>query len=939
VIWPYGYGAGSSTIADWIEENVKADSRLEGQLAPLDTATSVSSTQMTLTPGSARSVTAGQRRPLTPGVTGSAPTTALNSLSKAQSTQEVAPSQTSTDAPSQTPRTPRRSTASVRSRSEGPNSAGPMATRSPQEAEGSRQESLAAALCTRTNRRIQQILLHELEEKLIKEVAFLTACLHYWRTEVIISSARSGFDESLQAKSAELLQSEQNFQAHIAKLEAFHNQKLQSAADERRAKRKRMFELLFAEWAEGDALGLLHIAWRCWSEARTEWHALQLHKERAFTFGSVLSRFADGEQDGLIRLAMYAWQEYCREYVQAHQHQAIVERMALRWYEFEEGSLQAMFMTWKGLTRQHRLALRTVELGAPRAMLIQTFRAWLHVLQAAWASAAKLAVIKKVAYRWAEGSTEMVVRGAFNAMALEARHNNNLRKYQTECQDYLNGVRAEHEAAEKERQTAAQRRKEKAHNSVEVLVAQWGRGQQRGLLQTVTRHWKAYAHHQKVHARSKESVHVAIQKALEGPERGLKHSCFGHWKTESLNAKHEQRREEQEAQQRSAFERLLVDERQRHADELGHYKNKAEELRLRAISTVREAILKWSFGDGKGLGIEVFRDWAKVVKEAKQHGRMRQAVHGAILSALAGKEKGSMQMCFKNWVALRRKRPSKAVQLILAKWLEGNERGLLDSVVSAWHQLCHSRLQHIQARFMMVQMMVGKDSRAALLECFLAWQAAWQEFLHEQRHQDLLAGHEQQIASWEAFHKRHLEAHFRRGEAYLCRDTFWQWHSQARKDHHDREVTEAREQRQSLEDQLVMAYAQIDTITETLQKELQSKEELAAKLQEAYAQLRRRNLAASPGSIQQEVDELTATRKSLGGRTTMMERVSAAASEVPTVAARDSVASRKSLPPIASGEDGETCNWDNAVDRLTHGGMDDLAHRPSNSRRKPSSLL
>eukprot|EP00971_Amphidinium_carterae_P127178 2520176-Amphidinium_carterae.1 len=164
----------------------------------------------------------------------------------------------------------------------------------------------------------------------------------------------------------------------------------------------------------------------------------------------------------------------------------------------------------------------------------------------------------------------------------------------------------------------------------------------------------------------------------------------------------------------------------------------------------------------------------------------------------------------------------------------------------------------------MVQMMGDKDARALKLECFLAWQAAWQMFLHEQRHQALLQGFDDERATFAAFQQKHLQAHFRRGEVYLCRTFFWEWHTEARNERHAREVQDAWDQRKSLEEQLVLANFQVENLSESLEKELKSKEDLMAKLHAAYAQLRQRTLQASPGPIKKEVDEMTEGRKSLG---------------------------------------------------------------------------
>eukprot|EP00971_Amphidinium_carterae_P147470 2922347-Amphidinium_carterae.1 len=87
-----------------------------------------------------------------------------------------------------------------------------------------------------------EVLLYELEEKLIKQVAFLVSCLHCWRIETKKAELYKQIEalrfRVRRAKDAELLVNTQKFNEHLAKLEAFHDEKLQSAAAERLAKRR-----------------------------------------------------------------------------------------------------------------------------------------------------------------------------------------------------------------------------------------------------------------------------------------------------------------------------------------------------------------------------------------------------------------------------------------------------------------------------------------------------------------------------------------------------------------------------------------------------------------------------------------------------------------------------------------------------------------------------
>merc|ERR1719412_3163746 len=54
-------------------------------------------------------------------------------------------------------------------------------------------------------------------------------------------------------------------------------------------------------------------------------------------------------------------------------------------------------------------------------------------------------------------------------------------------------------------------------------------------------------------------------------------------------------------------------------------------------------------------------------------------------------------------------------------------------------------------------------------------------------------------------------------------------------------ILQYQDERNNLEEQLRQAYRQVDNITDTLQRELKTKEELAAELKEVYDKLRSKN--------------------------------------------------------------------------------------------------
>merc|ERR1719464_1254184 len=104
-----------------------------------------------------------------------------------------------------------------------------------------------------------------------------------------------------------------------------------------------------------------------------------------------------------------------------------------------------------------------------------------------------------------------------------------------------------------------------------------------------------------------------------------------------------------------------------------------------------------------------------------------------------------------------------------------------------------------------------------------------------------------------------IDKKLKRDAEALLASTFSEWHREAKvlfhQRHHDHamrsmedsrsQIAQLEQQRAELQDQLSLYYQQLDLITETLQKELKTKEELAAELRMAYGKMRKTDFTAT----------------------------------------------------------------------------------------------
>lgn len=140
------------------------------------------------------------------------------------------------------------------------------------------------------------------------------------------------------------------------------------------------------------------------------------------------------------------------------------------------------------------------------------------------------------------------------------------------------------------------------------------------------------------------------------------------------------------------------------------------------------------------------------------------------------------------------------------------------------------------------------------------------------------------------------------------------------------------QERGSLEEQLWEAYKQIDHITETLQKELKTKEELATELRDSYNKLRQRNFPASPAPTHMSLAGFDEGR---GSSASLRRQTPPRTSDASTRRRPDASSSLEGFDPTAAlsglgagsfyedemGDSIKTCTWTSAIKAMKTEGL------------------
>lgn len=302
-------------------------------------------------------------------------------------------------------------------------------------------------------------------------------------------------------------------------------------------------------------------------------------------------------------------------------------------------------------------------------------------------------------------------------------------------------------------------------------------------------------------------------------------------------------------------------------------------------------------GDRKGILSQFFQDWQEYVKVKIQSDAQKQSVKDSVMRFIEGDQRGSMHSCFLGWMnyvrfelkhhrlAQQQQKKLEDIEMQMSKMQQKREHQMMrcaeafaskgsvlkGMVLRQWHEQSsgekakleaeRERLVHLkeleaqkeQAEELRKERIARaldgmgcRRTRVVLTEFFSAWAALYDKAKLDQMYR---LEHNEQMLKYSQFM---LGQKFRKDAKALQAEVFSAWHVHGRFAAHElnhetmeerlananSDIQQLEHHCADLQDELQMYYQQIRDITNTLQKELQTKEELASELRDAYEKLR-----------------------------------------------------------------------------------------------------
>lgn len=436
---------------------------------------------------------------------------------------------------------------------------------------------------------------------------------------------------------------------------------------------------------------------------------------------------------------------------------------------------------------------------------------------------------------------------------------------------------------------------------VQYTLARWDLGDEKGLISSVVRSWKQTAQEGKKAARGRQNVALALAKALEGESRAIMQTSFISWKAIAASEKAVRTQDSKLSSLEKSWGNFMQETQADHEKRLNESQALLAALQSKEHQVTELMIKKWMGGDKAGLVSACFLDWKKVLEAEKELDEKRQAVKDAVLTFIEGDQRGSMVSCLLSWktfvrleaehgrahqvsaaqntqlqkqveqlLANRRAQLMKYAETLGAKqgpvlknmcfnvWKEESrgavagleaqrEKEVLLQEMERQKQMTETRRKERQAQ--VLDAMGCKRTRVVCIEFFDAWSLIWQKGRDERINR---LNHNEAMLKYSEFI---ISSKLKKDNADIVANTFSEWHREGRILGHQRDLedTEKRlqdvfayagqleRQRVDLQEQLLMYQQQIDMITETLQKELKTKEELATELRTAYDKMRKQS--------------------------------------------------------------------------------------------------
>jgi len=376
--------------------------------------------------------------------------------------------------------------------------------------------------------------------------------------------------------------------------------------------------------------------------------------------------------------------------------------------------------------------------------------------------------------------------------------------------------------------------------------------------------------------------------------------------------------------ERGKWEKLLEDKSRSHDNALQKLMSKQEIRRAKAHEATALMLAKWMGNDRDGLMSTVLLDWRKYCEQMNTLQARRQSVHVAVLKFMEGDTFAAAHACLLNWKGYTKEqlvyRNEVAEHQRTIVKLQERTKSLLSSeqsrllkysvnlgaydshmlgimVISAWrmeaqgmramdlhrkqevvleerkraHDLALTEHRHHQAA--VLRCLGMKDDRLLIVDGFTAWSQVYQEKRQAWAHRLVTNKAADKYAGFilEQFMMKDSKDLLATVFSEFTREIHRQLHENDREDRlreqEDLEISLKAIRRTDvsrMEDELRKAYDQIDKITETLQRELKTKEELAEELHDACHKLRLNSatINARTSVVKEEVrSTVTTTRR------------------------------------------------------------------------------
>eukprot|EP00928_Gymnodinium_smaydae_P040118 TRINITY_DN27263_c0_g3_i1.p1 TRINITY_DN27263_c0_g3~~TRINITY_DN27263_c0_g3_i1.p1 ORF type:complete len:795 (-),score=116.74 TRINITY_DN27263_c0_g3_i1:269-2356(-) len=655
-----------------------------------------------------------------------------------------------------------------------------------------RQEQLTAragGMCSYKVCDIQNVLVQELEQSITDEVSLVCGTFHTWRAHVMLLRTAESYDFEVNEAREKW---EAYFKGETSRFEEASVERA-SVAKIREAKWRQGVTMVVSSWVQGDKTTLKRAVLSSWQTTATF-----LRSERLFH-----QRFAEvaGLGHGMVH----------------------------RWVEDSDKNLE-----------------RTC------------FISWLSQLEA-----------KRV---------EMRTRGVLEQLFSDERS-----KYSEALEDQRSEV---------------QRVRAKQRAVVGYTLERWEFGDNWALAARTVGTWRDWCQRAKRLSQERQSVHAAMLQSIEGNRRGVLHTSFLNWKVSTKVSIQRREGDVRLGVERERWEALLEDASKSHQSKRDDAKAEGQARLARAHEATVVMLRQWMMGDSEGLLAAIFEAWWKSCEKAAAEKFRRQSVHAGVLRFLESDNLASAHLCLLNWkrfakvqavyrtevlsrestIATLKERSNSIIgtaQARVVRYLrmlfDGDNASLQMLILHRWAMEAHGvataenkRKWELKLQEMKLSHAVATTKNSHEMACvfhcldsrnitafakdiWLVWKRSWQEA----KHQWTLELHNSRLL--EKFGK-HMIGKFTRGDdKSLLGAVLWEFSREARRQRREREreeeekkfenammmITQLTEARNTMQQDLQVAYNEIDRVTESLKREIKSKEGLTKELDDLHKAMRR----------------------------------------------------------------------------------------------------